>query len=87
MNMPTDGHDLVPDYATEIALTTNPTALVRRLNLILAAGRLSQATENLIISALQSDYITINSSGNAKFNNVCRAILFVMCAPEYLVQK
>ena len=87
MNMPTDGHDLVPDYATEIALTTNPTALVRRLNLILAAGRLSQTTENLMIDALQSDYITVNSSATAKLNNVCRAILFVMCAPEYLVQK
>ena len=87
MSTSTDGFDLVPDYASEIALTNDPAALVRRLNLILAAGRLSQSTENLIISAVKSDHINANSSDTAKLYNVCRAILFVMCAPEYLVQK
>ncbi len=87
MSTSTDGFDLVPDYASEIALTNDPAALVRRLNLILAAGRLSQSTENLIISAVKSDNINANSSDTAKLYNVCRAILFVMCAPEYLVQK
>ncbi len=87
MSASTDGFDLVPDYASEIALTNDPAALVRRLNLILAAGRLSQSTENLIISAVKSDNINANSSDTAKLYNVCRAILFVMCAPEYLVQK
>ena len=84
---PTDGHDIQPDYSTEIALVTDPAALVRHLNLVLAAGRLSQATETAITDMLKLDNITATSSDNAKLYSVCRAILSVMCSPEYLVQK
>ena len=84
---PTDGHDIKPDYSAELALVTDPAALVRHLNLILAAGRLSQTTETTIIDALKLDGTTATSSDNAKLYTVCRAVLFVMCAPEYLVQK
>jgi len=84
---PTDGHDIKPDYSAELALVTDPAALVRHLNLILAAGRLSQATETTITDALKLDGTTATSSDNAKLYTVCRAVLFVMCAPEYLVQK
>jgi uncharacterized protein (DUF1800 family) len=84
---PTDGHDIKPDYSAEMALASDPAALVRHLNLILAAGRLSQATETAIIEAVKSDRITATSSDGAKLGNVCRAILFVMCSAGYLVQK
>lgn len=87
MSTSTDGFDLVPDYSAELALVTDPTALVRRLSLLLAAGRLSQATETTIVNALKSDNITASSSDTAKLYNVCRGILFVMSATEYLVQK
>lgn len=87
MSTSTDGFDLVPDYTAELALVSDPTALVRRLSLLLAAGRLSQNTETNIVNALKSDNITSSSSDTAKLYNVCRAILFVMSAPEYLVQK
>jgi hypothetical protein len=87
MSTSTDGFDIVPDYTAELALVSDPTALVRRLSLLLAAGRLSQNTENNIVTALKADNITSSSSDTAKLYNVCRAILFVMSAPEYLVQK
>jgi len=77
MSTSTDGFDIVPDY----------TAVVRRVSLLLAAGRLSQNTETNIVNALKADNITSSSSDTAKLYNVCRAILFVMSAPEYLVQK
>jgi hypothetical protein len=83
----TDGYDLAPDYSAEIALATDATALVRRLNLLLAAGRLSEATETTIINAVKSDKLIASSPDSAKSKTVARAILFVMCAPEYLVQK
>ncbi|MFM7627263.1 MAG: DUF1800 domain-containing protein, partial [Gammaproteobacteria bacterium] len=84
---PTDGHDIKPDYSAELALVTDPAALVRHLNLILAAGRLSQATETTITDLLKHDGTTATSSDNAKLYTVCRAVLSVMCSPEYLVQK
>ena len=87
MSTSTDGFDIVPDYTAELALVTDPTALVRRLSLLLAAGRLSQNTETNIVNALKADNITSSSSDTSKLYNVCRAILFVMSAPEYLVQK
>ena len=83
----TDGFDLAPDYSAEIALATDATALVRRLNLLLAAGRLSETTETTIINAVKSDKLIASSPDSAKSKTVARAILFVMCAPEYLVQK
>lgn len=87
MSTGTDGFDIVPDYSAELALVTDPTALVRRLNLLLAAGRLSQATETTIINAVKADNTSASSNDTAKLYTVCRAILFVMCATEYLVQK
>jgi uncharacterized protein (DUF1800 family) len=87
MSTPTDGFDLVPDYTAEMALAADPTALVRRLNLLLAAGRLSEATETAIVQAVKADGTSASSSEAAKHATVVRAVLFVMCAPEYLVQK
>lgn len=83
----TDGFDIVPDYSAEFALIDNPTALVNRLNLLLCAGQLSSATVNTIVQALQMDGTNSSSSAMAKTYFVGRAIMFVMCCAEYLVQK
>ena len=84
---PTDGFDIVPDYSTEIALITDPVALVKRLNLLLCAGQLSAATVDLIVGALRADGIRADSDADFKRIHVARAIVFVMCSPEYLVQR
>jgi hypothetical protein len=84
---PTDGYDIVPDYSAELALVGNPDALVARLNLLLCAGQLSGATVSMIVAALGTDKTTTTSTDNSKRSYVAKAIMFVMCCPEYLVQK
>jgi uncharacterized protein (DUF1800 family) len=84
---PTDGPDIVPDYSAELALVGNPSGLINRLNLLLCAGQLSPETVTMMVNALSSDATTINGPDNAKRSYVAKAIMFVMCCSEYLVQK
>ena len=91
-NMPlnptnTDGFDLVPDYSVEKALVVDTQALVNRLNLLLCAGQLSGTTVQLIVKGLRADNIRTDSSDDFKQMHVARAVLFVMCAADYLVQR
>jgi uncharacterized protein (DUF1800 family) len=83
----TDGFDIAPDYREEMALVTDSMALVRRLNLLLCAGQLSDATVTLIANALKADRIGADASADFKRIHVARAVVFVMCCPEYLVQR
>ena len=82
-----NNRDVVGDYAPELALVLDPTALVARLNLLLAAGQLSTATCDLIAQALATPALTAASSDAAKNNRVYAAILLVMASAEYIVQK
>jgi uncharacterized protein (DUF1800 family) len=79
--------DIVPDYSAEFALVGDTAALVRRLNLLLAAGQLSQATQDFIANALRIDRISASADEGFKRIHVARAILFVMSSAEYLVKK
>jgi uncharacterized protein (DUF1800 family) len=83
----TDGHDIVPDYSAELALVGNPSALINRLNLLLCAGQLSAETVTMMVNALSYDSSNSASSDSAKRSYVAKAIMFVMCCSEYLVQK
>jgi len=75
---------LVADYSTQIALATDPAALVNRLNLLLAANQLSAATVSTIRTAITS----INASTAAgQKTRVQAAVLMVLASPEYLAQK
>jgi len=76
--------DAVPAYTNELALVADTTALVDRLNLLLAANQLSAATLATIRTALASIAITTDAG---KLNRVAAAVWLVMTAPEYLVQK
>lgn len=84
---PTDGYDIAPDYSKEFALVADTVALVQRLNLLLSAGQISSETEAFIIAALRTDKMRSDSPDNTKRIHVARAIVFVMCCAEYLVQK
>jgi uncharacterized protein (DUF1800 family) len=76
--------DVVANYAAEIALSTDATALLRNLNLRLAANALTDAQ----ITELATAVSTIAASTDAgKLNRVRAAILLVMAAPNYLVQQ
>jgi len=83
----TDGQDIAPDYSVEKALVGDSSALVRRLNLLLCAGQLSPATSARIAEALRVDGIRSDSSDDFKQIHVARAIVFVMCCADYLVQR
>jgi uncharacterized protein (DUF1800 family) len=76
--------DLTPDYSVEIGMAGNAAALFNRLNTLLAGGQLSAATGTLIQNAVGS--ISMSSASGA-LNRVKAAIMLIMCAPEYIVQK
>ena len=84
---PGDGFDIASTYTPELALVADPVALVRRLNLLLCAGQLSDATQQRIVDALREQTVTDASTAEQKRWRVVAAICFVMCCPEYLVQK
>lgn len=84
---PTDGHDIAPDYSAELALVMDDAALVNRLNLLLCAGQLSPATVNVIVNGLKADRVSASWNADGKQMHIARAILFVMCCAEYLVQR
>lgn len=76
--------DIRSSYAALTPLASNPTALVAELNLLLAAGRLNSVNKARIAQALstlpQSTAIDLRK-------RVQSAVLMVMAAPEYIVQK
>lgn len=84
---PGDGFDITTQYPNEIALAADPLALVKRLNLLLAAGQVSEATLQRIVAALREQNVTADSTADQKRWRVVAAITMLMCCPEYLVQK
>ncbi|RZL93688.1 MAG: DUF1800 domain-containing protein [Variovorax sp.] len=82
-----DNKDVIATYAAEKALVLDPAALVARLNLLLTGNQLSPATRDLIAGALATPAVTAASTDAVKLNRVLNAVLLVMAAPEYLIQK
>jgi uncharacterized protein (DUF1800 family) len=83
--------DVRAGYAAEMELATDPAALVDRMNLLLANGRLSPSTRSRILEAVSA--INIPATGaaatitTAKLNRVKLAAYMTMASPEYLVQR
>ena len=76
--------DLTPDYASLLALADNASALMAELNLVLAANHLGTGTSAAIVAALQ----TMPSGTDAnRRNRVNAALVLVLAAPEFIVQK
>lgn len=76
--------DVVANYTAEIALATDAEALLRSLNLRLAANALTTAQIAELATAVGSIAATTDAG---KLNRVRAAILLVMAAPNYLVQQ
>lgn len=79
--------DVNATYANELALVLDPAALVKRLNLLLTGNQLSAATVALIVGALATPAVTASSADGVKLNRVYAAVLLVLAAPSYLIQK
>ena len=87
---PAAGHDVVCSYDDELPLVEDAQALVRHLNLVLAAGQLSVATCDEIVAGLQAqfgDSVRLNSPLQSRIEMLSWAITMVMSTPEYLIQK
>ncbi len=82
-----NGYDLTAPYLKERELVTDAGALVTRLNLLLAAGQLSDGSSRDIVAALNATPVTATSPDSVKLNRIASAVLMVMASPEYLVQK
>jgi hypothetical protein len=79
------GHaDVRPNYAAELALAGDAAALVDRLNRLLCAGQLSEATRSLIVTTVAG---MAGSSDSDKTKRVQAAVMLVMASPDYLVQR
>lgn len=79
------GHgDVKANYASLMPLAETAQALLDELNLVLAAGQLSATTVALIKGALDSMPVGTDA---ARLNRIYAALVMVMAAPEFIVQK
>ena len=79
--------DVMAAYTAELALVLDAPALVRRLNLLMSAGQLSDATQKIMVDALNATALTASSTAAQRLDRVCGAVLMVLGCSEYLVQK
>lgn len=79
--------DISVNYAQELAVATDATKLVSRLNLLLCASQLPPATQELMVQALNATPLSADSLPAQKSSRVKGAIFMVLAANEYLIQK
>ena len=76
--------DITPDYSTLTPLADDAGALLTELNLVLAANQISATTLAALVTAVQ----TMPSGTDAtRRNRINAALVLVLAAPEYIVQK
>jgi uncharacterized protein (DUF1800 family) len=82
--------DVQPDYADELALADNGTALVDRVALLLTADRMPPAMRSQIVAAVNSINVAISNPTNleaARRNRVHLTVFLTLASPEFVVQK
>ena len=82
-----DSGDVKAAYAAEKTIVLDRTALVDRLSLLLTGNQLSANTKAVIVNALNTPALNANSVELPRLRRIYAAVLLVMTAPEYLVQK
>jgi uncharacterized protein (DUF1800 family) len=76
--------DVKADYSAMLPLADNAQALLDELNVLLAAGRVADAS----IATMKTALDTMPSGTDAtRLNRIYAAILLVMATPEFIVQK
>ena len=76
--------DLTPDYTALLALADDAHALLAELNLVLAANQLSAATVSTLAAAVAT---MAGGDATTRRARVNAALVLVLAAPEYIVQK
>ena len=80
-------NDLALPFTAELDIAHDSAALLDRLDLLLTARQLSDGSRQIIKGALDTVTLTTASSQKDKLKQVRTAVLLVMAAPEYLVQR
>ena len=76
--------DLTPDYGALLAIADDASALLAELNLVLTADQLDAATASTLAAAVGT---MASGSDTARAARINAALVLVLAAPEYLVQK
>ena len=76
--------DLTPDYTALLALADDANALFAELNLVLAADQIGAATLSTLATAVGTMASGTDTTRRARVN---AALVLVLAAPEYIVQK
>ncbi|MEO5686662.1 MAG: DUF1800 family protein [Burkholderiaceae bacterium] len=76
--------DLTPDYTSLAPIADDANALLTELNLVLAANQLSAATVATLATAVATMASGTDTTRRARIN---AALVLVLAAPEYIVQK
>lgn len=76
--------DLTPDYSSLLALADDAAALLAEINLVLAADQVSAATIATLAAAVATMPTGTDATRGARVN---AALVLVLAAPEYIVQK
>ena len=80
--------DITPDYASLVALADDAKALIDEINLVLAANQLSAATCATLAAAVQTMATgTGTGTDTTRRARINAALVLVLAAPEYIVQK
>jgi uncharacterized protein (DUF1800 family) len=79
--------DVQPDYAAEMAVAHDANLLIDRVSLMLTCGKMSAATRNLIVTAVNSIPYPGSNATTARLNRARLAVFFTLSSPDYLVQK
>ncbi|MEM6803661.1 MAG: DUF1800 family protein [Bacteroidota bacterium] len=74
-----EGSNPILDMSDELSLVNNPNALVDRLNLLLACGQLSAASQSIIANAI--------SQVRDPLDKLSMALYLVLISPDYAVLK
>ncbi len=84
-----DGSDIFSNYGAEIALASNPDALVDRLNLILMAGEMDSNLRSEILGAVNAIAIPTgdpNAANAALYARAQTAVYLTMASPAFCAQ-
>ena len=76
--------DVLADYTSLLALADDANALLAEINLVLAASRLSAATLAPLATAVGS---MASGTDPTRRNRIYAALVLVLAAPEFIVQK
>jgi hypothetical protein len=84
LNTVNNGRNVKADYSSALALVDEPAALIDLLNLTLCGGALTGENRTTILTAISSIATTTEAG---KLNRIYAAVLLVMVATDYLIQR